>query len=387
MPWLVVLVLSASVLVMPGTASAAPTAFTYQGEVLVAGEVFSGPLDMEFALFNAPVAGGQVGSTVAVSNVSVVEGLFEVELDFGTVWDGTAVWLEVRIKDAGSAEPFLVLDPRQPTTSAPGAVFSLEATGADTVDGRDAFDLAIQGVQLDGTVLRITEGSTVFSQDLSALTGGDADMDPTNELNTGLGLSGTDLQITDAGGTLTVDLSTIPDGVDDADPDPTNEAISSASLVSNILILIEGGQITNMADLTALLNTTLMLDGTDLELTDGGGTLVADLSPLQDGVDDPDADPTNELNTSLTFSGTDLELTDAGGTLVADLSGLPVDDADADPTNELITDVYLTNANDTLEIVEGGLTNAVDVTALQNASVGFDGTSFSVTDGGGTLSV
>lgn len=43
---------------------------------------------------------------------------------------------------------------------------------------------------------------------------------------------------------------------------------------------------------------------------------------VNDQVDDADNDPTNELNTGLILNGTDLELTDAGGTITADLSTL-----------------------------------------------------------------
>jgi len=50
--------------------------------------------------------------------------------------------------------------------------------------------------------------------------------------------------------------------------------------------------------------------------------------------DDADADPDNELNTSVNLNGTDLEVTDAGGTITTDLSSLQ-EDADADPGNEL----------------------------------------------------
>lgn len=53
-----------------------------------------------------------------------------------------------------------------------------------------------------------------------------------------------------------------------------------------------------------------------------------------DNVDDADADPTNELNISVNLNGSDLEVTDAGGTIIQDLSSL-VDDADSDPMNEL----------------------------------------------------
>lgn len=80
------------------------------------------------------------------------------------------------------------------------------------------------------------------------------------------------------------------DQVDDADNDPANEV-----------------------------NTAIGLTGTNLSITDGGGTLTQDLSSL---VDDADADPANELNTAFALTGTNLTLTDAGGTLTVDLSSL-----------------------------------------------------------------
>lgn len=50
--------------------------------------------------------------------------------------------------------------------------------------------------------------------------------------------------------------------------------------------------------------------------------------------DDADADPSNELNASVNLNGTNLEVTDAGGTIITDLTSLQ-DDADANPANEL----------------------------------------------------
>lgn len=45
-------------------------------------------------------------------------------------------------------------------------------------------------------------------------------------------------------------------------------------------------------------------------------------SVTNDMVDDADADPTNEMNTNVELNGTDLEITDGNGTLTADLSSL-----------------------------------------------------------------
>lgn len=66
-----------------------------------------------------------------------------------------------------------------------------------------------------------------------------------------------------------------------------------------------------------------------------------------DMVNDADADPTNELNTTVVLNGTNLETTDAGGTITTDLSPLL---GDADSTNELQT---LNLSGDTLSISNG----------------------------------
>lgn len=116
------------------------------------------------------------------------------------------------------------------------------------------------------------------------------------------------------------------ENTDDADADPANE-----------------------------LNTGLELDGTDLNLTDGGGTLSVDLSSLTDG--DLDTDPANELNTGLELDGTDLNLTDDGGTLTADLSSLTEDE-----TNELIEVFEI--SDDSLRITEAGTVYSIALADL-----------------------
>ncbi len=157
------------------------------------------------------------------------------------------------------------------------------------------------------------------------------------------------------------------DAVDDADPDPANELNTSVVLNGTTLELSDAGA-TLTADLSSLvedadpdpaneLNSSVVLNGTTLELSDAGATLTADLSSL---VEDADPDPANELNTSVVLNGTTLELTDAGATLTADLSSLV--DLDADPANELNTDVVLNGTN--LEITDAGGTIAEDLSSL-----------------------
>ena len=66
----------------------------------------------------------------------------------------------------------------------------------------------------------------------------------------------------------------------------------------------------------------MQLNNTTLSITNNTNATDIDLSILQDGVDDSDSDPINELNLSVLLNGSDLETTDAGGTIVTDLSDL-----------------------------------------------------------------
>jgi len=128
------------------------------------------------------------------------------------------------------------------------------------------------------------------------------------------------------------------DSVTDADSDPANESISALSLgTDNILRITEGG-VTKEVDLTSLAATgsddqtlvEVLTQGNDA----GGATItnLADPANPQEAVtknyvdnlnfDDADPDLTNELITGAQLSGTDLEITDAGGTQTVDLSSL-----------------------------------------------------------------
>jgi hypothetical protein len=70
--------------------------FTYQGLLKQNGTPVNGTLSMTFKLYNALTGGSQVGSAIT-QNVSVQDGLFTVELDFGSVWDGSPRYLEIQV--------------------------------------------------------------------------------------------------------------------------------------------------------------------------------------------------------------------------------------------------------------------------------------------------
>ena len=114
------------------SAIAQGTAFTYQGKLSDGGNPATGSFDMQFKMFDALTDGTQQGTTVANPAVQATAGIFTVELDFGAgVFDGSARYLEVCVRPAGSPDPYTVLAPRQSITSTPYATHSMKAAAAD----------------------------------------------------------------------------------------------------------------------------------------------------------------------------------------------------------------------------------------------------------------
>jgi hypothetical protein len=98
------------------------TGITYQGRLKNGGTPANGQFDLVFKLYDALSAGNQVGSPITVTNQTVTEGLFTVQLDFGSsVFWGEARWLEIAARASGGGS-YATLSPRQPLTAAPYAL-------------------------------------------------------------------------------------------------------------------------------------------------------------------------------------------------------------------------------------------------------------------------
>ncbi len=150
------------------------TAFTYQGWLNDSGNPAQGIYDLRFAIFDAASGGSLVAGPLTNSPTGVTNGIFTVTLDFGTVFDGTALWLEIaaRTNGPGSLE-FTTLSPRQPFTPVPYAITANNLSGtlpAAQVTG------AIPAGQLSGTVadsqlspnVALLNGSPAFSGTVTA---------------------------------------------------------------------------------------------------------------------------------------------------------------------------------------------------------------------------
>jgi hypothetical protein len=116
-----------------GLCLAAPlgSAFTYQGRLTEAGVAATGAYDLKFSLYDSLGAGSQVGGALTNAATAVTNGLFTVTLDFGTVFDGNARWLQVAVRPSGGAT-FTNLSPRQPLSPAPYALYAPSAGAAAT---------------------------------------------------------------------------------------------------------------------------------------------------------------------------------------------------------------------------------------------------------------
>ncbi len=111
------------------TCLAQGTAFTYQGRLNDGGNPGNGSYDMSFALFQYPSGGSAVLGPITNLAVTVSNGLFTTLLDFGPYSTETysrGRWLEISVRTNGAA-PLTVLDPRQPLTPAPSAIYAAYA--------------------------------------------------------------------------------------------------------------------------------------------------------------------------------------------------------------------------------------------------------------------
>lgn len=129
--------------------SPAETTFTYQGQLKLVGIPINDTCDFEFELWNADVGGASQGAVLPKDDVSVINGLFSVELDFGgDLLAGGARWIEISV-GCPIGENLTLLTPRQPLTPVP---YSVHTRGV-RVD--DDGEVHIGSMQQTGSALEV----------------------------------------------------------------------------------------------------------------------------------------------------------------------------------------------------------------------------------------
>ena len=160
-------------LILSGAAYAQGTAFTYQGRLTDSGNPADGVFDMQFKLFDNPTVGtgAQQGATITNAAVQVENGIFTVELNFGACagcFDGTARFLEIALRPAGSPDPYTVLGPRQAVTNAPYAIRSNVAAAAD------ALSASCVGCVTSGQIQSVAGGAVTGAIPVASVPAGSA---------------------------------------------------------------------------------------------------------------------------------------------------------------------------------------------------------------------
>lgn len=139
------------------------TAFTYQGRLNQSGSPATGLYDMQFSLFNVASGGAAVAGPLS-STLGVTGGLFTASLDFtGTPFTGQNLWLQIAVRTNGVGS-YSNLAPRQPITSTPYAIRSINAgmaATANSVVANGANTAAIQDNAITGA--KIANGQVVKS--------------------------------------------------------------------------------------------------------------------------------------------------------------------------------------------------------------------------------
>lgn len=165
--------LAASLALAAGSSSAlaAPlgTAFTYQGQLKNSGAVVNSPTDMQFSLWNDPVLSApanQVGSTITQTNVTVNNGLFTTNIDFGVgpYTSDQGLWLQIAVRNPAGSGMYQPMGARQKLAPAP---FSLATRGLDVDAGGNA---SIDGALSIGGTLGV--GGRIESRGASGVGGG-----------------------------------------------------------------------------------------------------------------------------------------------------------------------------------------------------------------------
>jgi hypothetical protein len=282
--------------VLAGTSAAQATEFTYQGQLQVSSAAANGSFDLEFVLFDSAFGGSQLGLTLTRTGVAVANGVFSVNLDFGSQFSGPSRFLEIRVRPSGSGA-FTTLSPRQSVSSAPysirslfsetavnasNAVSSLNANNAQnsvTFSGTLAGD--VTGTQSATTVARLrgreVSGTQPAGGQVLKFNATTSQWEPAND-ETGSGGGGGTITAVTAGTGLTgggttggVTLAIANGGV--GPTELASNAVTTAKIADGA---VTGGKIAPgqvVRNINGLLDNVQLAAGSNITITPSGNTL------------------------------------------------------------------------------------------------------------------
>ena len=154
-----------------GAQGPAGDTFTYQGRLRRGGAYFDGDCAFQFGLYDAPVAGGQVGITQTVAGVAVSDGYFNATLntggEFGAgAFSGDKRYLQVAVQCPGDAGTSL-LGGRIALNAMPYALYATNALGVADIPWTDVISKPAGFADDVDDVVTYTNG---FGLDLQVFT-------------------------------------------------------------------------------------------------------------------------------------------------------------------------------------------------------------------------
>ncbi|MCB2153699.1 tail fiber domain-containing protein [bacterium] len=317
------------------------TAFTYQGRLIDNATPVDGTVSLKFSLYDQDTTGTLVAGPLTRENTHSADGMIVQELDFGSVFDGTALWLEIEVDSDGGTDAFETLSPRVQLLPVPYAAAA--STALDDLDRDPSNELqTLADVLAEGSD---ANGQSALGFERVAIAGpslsGDFD---SSQANTGLqvgvdsGLNSTTNPEASYGNIAIGNYQVF------TSPDETgNNASATQALV------VQAQDNPDIEGSYQLFSVQSRMDANRFSVVhgeDGYGSQFYDSLAVgaEGNTQLSSIDPTSGLDFGRDVEA-DLWVADdieAGGTVTADafvgdgtgLSGISVDDADADPDNE-----------------------------------------------------
>ncbi len=276
---LAALALALGFVAAPQPASATP--ISYQGRLIDGATLANGSYEITFRLFDDATAGAQIGASLVKNPVSVQNGLFTVDLDFGdTAFPGGARWLELAARPAASVEPAETLSPRHAIHAVPYAIRAFSGSGSG--DASELLTGTVPDARLAPNIAR-TSDILSTSNHLASLWD-----DLSSRLTT---LNDSLLAISNAA------QSTIPSGINVVSADPADAGLMGQGFVRFLTIPAAGWVNGSAGGPTARFAHSAVWTGQALILW-GGSTGGGNLSALGSRYES-DADqwfPLSEIN-------------------------------------------------------------------------------------------